>query len=169
MKVVMATRRSTLRVVFLTLLAWAAGENLYAQETTRVQWLTFEQLEDSLRANPRKVFVDFYADWCTYCRKMDRVAFKDKAVVELLNKEYYAVKMNIESRDTIDFGGTRFVNQNAKKVNPVHQIPLLMASREGKPFSLPAMVILDEKFRAKARYFQYLDARQMEEALRRTY
>ncbi|MEM6541268.1 MAG: thioredoxin domain-containing protein, partial [Bacteroidota bacterium] len=38
-----------------------------------IQWISFEQLEDSLSIKPKKVFITFYADWCAYCKKMERV------------------------------------------------------------------------------------------------
>ncbi len=88
-------------------------------------------------------------------------------VAVLLNNNYYAIKMNIESPDTVVFGNQIFVNERMNKRNPVHQIARLMAGREGKPFSLPAMVLLDEYFEATARYFQYLNAEQMVEILER--
>ena len=143
------------------------GHCAVAQDADQISWLTFEQLDDSLQVHPKKVFIDFYADWCTPCLKMDRVAFQDKQVVAILNTEYYAVKMNVETEDTIVFNDQVFVNENLNKPNPVHQIPALMARRKGKPFSLPAMVILNEKFEATARYFQYLNARQMIRVLKR--
>lgn len=138
---------------------------VFGQDAGPVHWLTFEQLEDSLKVKPKKVFIDFHADWCAYCHKMDREAFQDEQVAELLNSDYYAVRMDIETPDTIRFGDQVFVNERIKKRNPVHQIALLMASRKGKPFSLPAMVFLNEKFEATGRYFQYLDAQQMTEVL----
>ncbi|MEL7378044.1 MAG: thioredoxin family protein, partial [Bacteroidota bacterium] len=70
---------------------------LGAQESDTVRWLTFEQLEDSLAVQPRKVFIDFYTDWCTYCRKMDKVVFTKPEVVEVLNEQYYAVRFNAEA------------------------------------------------------------------------
>lgn len=151
-------------VLWLTLMM--VGHNAFSQQYEPIHWLTFEQLDDSLKVHPKKVFVDFYADWCTYCRKMNAVAFQDQRVADYLNSEYYAVRMNIETADTIKFGKQVFVNERLRKRNPVHQIALLMASRKGKPFSLPAMVVLNEKFEAKARYFQYLDADQLMQLLR---
>ncbi len=158
-------RYKTIKYTLLWLTLMTGGHSAFSQQPDPVRWLTFEQLDDSLKVHPKKVFVDFYADWCTYCRKMDKVAFQDKQVADILNTDYYAVRMNIETPDTINFGNQVFVNERIKKPNPVHQIALLMASRKGKPFSLPAMVVLNEKFEATARYFQYLDAQQMMEVL----
>ncbi|MDM9630071.1 thioredoxin family protein [Robiginitalea aurantiaca] len=131
-----------------------------------VHWLTFAQLEDSLAVKPKKVFIDFYADWCAYCKKMDEAAFRDREVVTSLNNYYYAVRMNAESRDTIIFGGVHYVNREyGKKRNPVHEIPKLLASREGIPFTLPALVVLDASFRVQNRYFEYLSPEEMRKIL----
>ncbi|WP_422083086.1 thioredoxin family protein [Ulvibacterium sp.] len=136
-----------------------------AQEN-HIDWLSFGQLEDSLSVKPKKVFIDFYADWCAYCKKMDEAVFKNSKVISKLNKDYYAVKMNAETTDTIVFGGETFVNKQLKKKrNPTHEIPLLLASRENYPFSLPAIVVLNEKFEVTERYFEYLSPKQMLEAL----
>ncbi len=128
----------------------------------RVAWLTFGALEDSLLVRPKKVFLDFYADWCEYCKKMDRVAFRDPKVVDLLNAEYHAVRMDVETTDTIAFGGRAYTNPEfGKSRSPVHEIPRLLASREGVPFTLPAIVILDEHFRVQTWYFRYLPPKEL--------
>ena len=62
--------------------------SLSAQNTESVRWLTFEQLEDSQAVKPKKVFIDFHTNWCTYCRKMDKVVFTKPEVIKLLNEEY---------------------------------------------------------------------------------
>lgn len=128
----------------------------------RIDWLSFEQLEDSLSKEPKKVFLSFYADWCAYCKKMDESAFKDPNVIALLNKEYYAVKMHAESRDTISFLGQRFVNKNVgKSRTPFHELPLLIGSRENATFSLPVNMILDESLSIKRRHFEYLSPKEL--------
>lgn len=131
-----------------------------AQPNQEINWITFEQLEDSLKVNPKKVFVDFVADWCQVCKAMEENVFTDSLVITTVNRDYYAVRMNIESPDTIAFGNQTFINERLEMKNPIHQIPLLMASRKDKPFSLPAMVFFDERFIATSRYFQFIDAKQ---------
>ncbi|MEO1022330.1 MAG: thioredoxin family protein [Bacteroidota bacterium] len=138
---------------------------LSAQQEESIHWLSFEELEDSLSANPKKVFIDFYTNWCTYCRKMDRVVFTKPKVIELVNKEYYSVRFNAETDSVIAFGGHVFVNdQVGKSRTPIHQIAQLLATSDGE-FIPPAMIILDEEFRVTARYFEYLDSKKLLEAL----
>lgn len=141
----------------ISLLYFASTTNLYGQQKEGINWISFNQLNDSLKVHPKKVFVNFYADWCVYCKEMDRTTFQNKEVIKQLNENYYAVKMNIETEEKIIFGGQTFVNNRIKKVNPVHEIALLLASRKNKPFSVPAYLVFNEKFEAEARYFQYLD------------
>lgn len=143
---------------------WASNASAQKQE---IRWISFEQLEDSLTIKPKKIFISFYADWCAYCKKMDKVAFKNSEVLTLLNSEYYAVKMNAETRDTITFEGKKFINEEfGKKRRPTHQIPLLLASRKGTSFSLPATIVLDKNFQVTKRSFEYLSTKKMLQLLK---
>ncbi|MEM6643739.1 MAG: thioredoxin fold domain-containing protein [Bacteroidota bacterium] len=136
-----------------------------AQETKSVQWITFEQLEDSLAVEKKKVFIDFYTDWCTYCRKMDKVVFTKPEVIDLLKKDYYAVRFDAETESEVAFGGQTLVNdQVVKSRNPVHQIAQLLAFRNGQ-FAPPTLVVLDQDFKVTARYFEYMDSKRLIRAL----
>ncbi|QOW10240.1 DUF255 domain-containing protein [Kaistella flava (ex Peng et al. 2021)] len=146
------------RLSIIIILFFASSTILYGQSSEKIRWISFNQLNDSLQVSPKKVFVNFYADWCVYCKEMERTTFKNDEVIKELNGNYYAVKMNIETDEEIIFGNQTFINKRIKKVNPVHEIALLLASRKGKPFSLPAYLVFDENFVARSRYFQFLDA-----------
>ncbi|MGD1840021.1 MAG: thioredoxin family protein [Thermonemataceae bacterium] len=138
---------------------------LQAQEKNEIHWLTFEQLEDSLAVKPKKVFIDFYTDWCTYCRKMDKVVFTKPVVIEVLNDQYYAVRFDAETDTNVTFSGQTFINnQVGKSRSPIHQIAQLLALREGQ-FAPPTLVILDETFKVTARYFEYMDSEKLLTAL----
>ncbi|PQJ80444.1 thioredoxin family protein [Polaribacter porphyrae] len=131
-------------------------------QNNSINWITFEQLEDSLKVKPKKVFISFYADWCSYCKKMDKVTFKNDEVISILNKDYYAIKMNAQTKDTITFEKRKYINQQlGKSRKPIHQIPLLLASRKDIPFSLPANLVLDKNFKIIGRYFEYLSSKDL--------
>ncbi|MEM9675099.1 MAG: thioredoxin fold domain-containing protein [Bacteroidota bacterium] len=158
------TRELFILAVFTILLF--LGTPASAQEAGSVRWLTFEQLEDSLAAHPKRVFIDFYTDWCTYCRKMDKRVFTKPEVIDLLNEDYYAVRFDAETEANIVFGGQTLINdQVGKSRSPIHQIAQLLALREGQ-FAPPTLVILDEDFKVTARYFEYMDSKKLVSALK---
>ncbi len=133
-----------------------------AQDDKTINWITFEQLDDSLAIKPKKVIISFYADWCVYCKKMDQAVYTKPEIIKRITEDYYAVKMNAESRDTIAFDGTVFMNRNySTSRNPIHEIPTLLASRNDATFSLPATIFLDESFKIRKRYFEYITPKKM--------
>ena len=63
--------------------------NLGAQE---VKWLTFEEAIELNRREPRKIMIDVYTDWCSWCKVMDKNTFNQAVIANYLNKTYYQVK-----------------------------------------------------------------------------
>lgn len=139
--------------------------NAFAQ--TEIDWLNFEQLEVKLREEPKPVLIYFNADWCAFCKKMDRHAFKDQNVIQLLTKGFYVVKMNAETKDTIVFEGATFINDEVETHrNPTHQLAKLLASRKNEAFSLPSLILLNKDFEVIDRKFSYLTSNKMLELLK---
>ena len=136
--------------------------SMLAQKAPAVHWMTWSELEAAYNERPKPVFLFFHAEWCAYCKKLDREVFTKQTIADKLNDSYYAVRMDVETLDTITFNHKKFMNrQSLTQRNGVHEIPLLLASREGKPFSLPATVILDKKFAVRKRTFEYYTSQQL--------
>lgn len=135
---------------------------LRAQQNEEINWLTWEELDRAFEENPKPVFIFFHAEWCAYCKKIEREIFTKKKVIGKLNKKYYAVEMDVETEDTIHFDGQKFSNMQSKtKRNGVHQLPLLLASRKNAPFSLPVTLIFDKDFRLQKRVFEYYTSKEL--------
>jgi thioredoxin-related protein len=133
-----------------------------AQSTSEIEWKSWPELEQSIKEEPKPVFIFFHAKWCFYCKKIKREIFTKSEVIAKLNSKYYAVEMDVEQTDTITFEGRKFTNKQAlTKHNGVHEMPLLLASRERFPFSLPATIILNKDFTLKKRYFEYYTSKQL--------
>jgi len=77
-------------------------------EDNVIEWITFEELEQKIKKEPRKVFIDLYATWCGPCKFMDKSVFHHPVISKYMNEKYYAVKFNAEEKRTIKFKGHEF-------------------------------------------------------------
>lgn len=153
------------KLLFIFILPLIFNVEANAQQN-KINWLTFEQLDDSLKIKPKRTFIFFHAQWCTYCKKMEKTAFKKEEIIATLNSDFYAVKMDAETNEKIVFDGITYVNENiGKSRKPAHQIPLLLGSRKDVPFSLPVTLILDENFKVEKRVFEYLSPKDLKSFL----
>lgn len=77
--------------------------------TNGIEWLSFEEAVKRNETQPKMIFIDFYTDWCGWCKYMDKNTFQDTAVARLMNKYFYSVKFNAERKDTVHFKGKDYV------------------------------------------------------------
>ena len=148
-----------MKYIFLFFVFFYCGNN-FAQN--KIDWVDFDELETKLQQKPKPILIYFYADWCAYCKKMDRYAFKNKKVIKTLSEDFYAVKMNAETKDTIVFEETTFINDEVETSrNPTHQLAKLLAGRKDQAFTLPAIVFLNKDFKVIDRKFTYLTSEKL--------
>jgi thioredoxin:protein disulfide reductase len=67
------------------------------------------RLMDAARAQGRPVMVDYYADWCVDCVRMERTTFTDPRVARMLNERF--VLLQVDVTDPND-PGTRAIKQD---------------------------------------------------------
>ncbi len=72
-----------------------------------IEWISMKQAQDLARQHDKKVLIFAEAQWCTYCRKMDKEVFPEQTVIDTIDKYYYAVRVDIESDKTIEFNGQK--------------------------------------------------------------
>jgi len=69
--------------------AWAAG--------TEVTWATsYADANAKAKAGGKLVMIDFYTDWCGWCKKLDKDTYTNARVAALTDKECVSVKVNAE-------------------------------------------------------------------------
>lgn len=129
----------------------------------KVNWLSFEEAVEKNKTDKRKFIVDVYTDWCGWCKKMDASTFTNPVIVDYINKNYHAVKLNAEQKDTIKLGEKIFVNENPDKRKNAHQ--LAVALLNGR-MSYPTIVYLDENANMLSPVPGYLDAESIEPILK---
>jgi len=63
---------------------------------TGFEQLTLEKAVAKAKKEKKVVMVDFYTDWCGYCKKLDAETFSDKKVGSFLKDKTIAIKVNAE-------------------------------------------------------------------------
>lgn len=86
-----------------TLLLFAATL-IFGCAAAQVNWHTIDDAAQA-KIGTRIYFVDFYTSWCGWCKKMDRDTFSDPTVQKILNKYYYPVKFDAESKKNVIWNG----------------------------------------------------------------
>jgi len=137
---------------------------LMAQEedkNTKINWLSIEELEEAQAREPRKVFIDLYTSWCGWCHKMDKATFQHPGIVEYINANYYAVKLDAETKDTINFRGQQFVFV-AQGRRGYNQLAAALANGQ---LSYPTIVYLDEDLNVIQPVPGYMDPKSFEQVI----
>ncbi len=137
---------SNLLVLLLLASFLFTNNNVIAQKKEKVnksqkaiKWLSLQEAEKLTKKKPKKIFIDVYTHWCGWCKRMDATTFKNPEIVKYINKKFYAVKLNAETRDTINFKGKEYTYQGKYRANGI-AIEML----KGR-MAYPSFVILDEK------------------------
>lgn len=124
---------------FIFLLGIGFNQSLLAQQ---IEWMSWEEAVERSKTEERKIFVDIYTDWCTWCKKMDKETFASPYVAKYLNENFYPVKLNAQQKNDIIFNKKtyRYINRGGQ--NSYHE---LAAKIMNGRLSYPTIVFLDEK------------------------
>ena len=117
------------KILFVLLLA--STSMAFAQAPEGIKWMSISEAEKLSQTSPRKIIVDIYTDWCGWCKRLDATTYKDPKVVDYINKNFYAVKFNAESKDEIAFKGTSYSYDALRRVNMLTTV--LMQNSSGYP------------------------------------
>lgn len=110
-----------MRVVIVSLIAVAIiGSALFTliddpstapSTNDSLAWHSFDAGFAEAARQQKKLLVDVYTDWCTWCKKMDKEVYTDNRIVNLLNESFVVVKLNAESSKKLTYNGQEFTER----------------------------------------------------------
>lgn len=83
----------------------------------KINWLTIEQVNSKLKEESKPIIIDLYTTWCYWCKVMDKKTYNNSKVISYINKNFYAVKLDAETKDTVKWGNKNFIYNPQNKVN----------------------------------------------------
>jgi thioredoxin-related protein len=137
-----------IKTISLLIFILALNMNAYSlgDEKAKINWVSIEEAEQLVKQNPKKIFVDVYTDWCSWCKRMEANTFSHPYIIEYINKNFYAVKLNAEQDEPITFRGVEYVNespgQNPGQRRSTHNFA--RALLQGR-MSYPSVAFFDEE------------------------
>ncbi len=78
-----------------------AQEAVKTASATAIKWYSYQDSLKIGKQEGKKIFLNFYADWCTYCVKMEKETFRDPEVVAYLNKYFVSARVNSDRQQDL--------------------------------------------------------------------
>ena len=110
-------------------------------EPETIRWYTWEEATKLSESHPKKLLIDIYTDWCGWCKKMDKETFTNAEIIRLVNKDFYAIKLDAEQKEYIQYKEFTFKFNAAHGRKGAHELAVSLL--DGK-MGYPSLVYLDE-------------------------
>lgn len=84
-----------------------------ANNYEKLKWLTLEEAGQKLQSEKKPILIDLYTNWCGWCKVMDKNTYSNQKVIQYIEDNFYPVKLDAETRETLNWQGKKF-NYNSK-------------------------------------------------------
>jgi thioredoxin-related protein len=84
-------------------------------DTTEISWLRYDEGLELAEKNGKYILAYFTADWCRYCRIMEKETFQTAEAIKLINNNYVPVIIDGESKVELDIDGYKITERNLAK------------------------------------------------------
>lgn len=124
-------------------------QNAEAVEEARpfaINWLSYNEGLALAEKENKYVLINFYTDWCGYCKKMDKETYSNEEVKNILNKNFVIVKVNAESNNKVIENGEEITERELAKLYQVTGYPTtwFLESNHSRVAPLPGYVASEQ-------------------------
>jgi thioredoxin-related protein len=128
-----------------------------------INWITFDQLADSMKVKPKRVFIKISTEWCGPCKMMDKKVMTKARITEPLGMYYYSIAFDAEQTSSIKFKDSTFTF-NPQLGPGTHNLAYHLGKEAGHMY-YPTIVILDENLDILYTYPGVMNVTNLEEVL----
>lgn len=84
-----------LAVSFAVLSLTGCMESESDENSSSMEWVSYDEGIQLAKKQGKPIVLNFYADWCPDCKKMDKITFENQEVIEK-SKDFVCIKVNTE-------------------------------------------------------------------------
>jgi thioredoxin-related protein len=115
-----------------------------------MKWLTLPEALELNKTKPKKLLLSLYDNYSISSTMMRLQTYNNPINAKYLDEKFYCVNIDVKSLDTLEFLGTKFINEKAQ--HGYHQLPIALLN--GK-MTVPAFIIFDEELKFIGREQRY--------------
>ena len=104
-------------ILLLSVLFLCTSTTIKSEPKEKINWMTVEEAQEKFMVSPKPIIIDLYTNWCYWCKVMDKKTYNNKNVISYINKHFYAVKINAETKETINWGNKNYFYNPQNKMN----------------------------------------------------
>jgi len=108
------------------------------QKDLPTKWLAFDDGLAKGRTENKPIFVEFYAEWCIFCKKFQQETIKDQKVARMLSENFVYVRLNAENSESrVRYNGKSLSNVELTQAFGINAYPsLVFLDSKGQPITM---------------------------------
>ena len=131
---------------------------LPALSFSQIKQYQFEQIDSLQKTEKRIVVVFIHTNWCKYCEAMKHTTFKNKELINTLNKNFYFIDFDAEEKRSIAFNNNTFHYKPTGNQTGINELAEQLGDINGK-VSFPGLCILDADNKIIYQHNEFLSAK----------
>lgn len=133
---------------FLFIIPFVSLSMVHTASSEELTWHHFNDGMIKAKAEKKEVIIDFYTDWCHWCKVMDEKTFNNPEVAAKLKEKFICIRINAENTtDVINFKGQQFTPVTFSSAFGVTGFPsLAFLDKEQNPITIIPGYLPPENF-----------------------
>jgi len=107
-----------------------------------VNWISFKEAQEKNKQLQKPFIIDIYTDWCGWCKHMMKTTYSNPGLANYINSNFYAVKFDAETKDTIEYNG-KIYKPISKEPKTPHELAIKFL---GNSLSYPSTMFVTNNF-----------------------